>query len=54
MWAAILAAVLLILGVGVHEYAKTPDSPAEQIVEGLLKADGIEMDFSAEDKKNNK
>lgn len=54
MWATILTAVLLILGVGVHEYAKRPDSPAEQIVEGLLKADGIDIDFSAEDKKDNK
>ena len=50
MWIhAVVMAVLLMLGAGVHYFSKESDSPAEQLIEKLLKADGIEIDFSSPD-----
>lgn len=51
MWIPLIIAVLLIAGVGVHKYTHEVDSPLEQIVEAGLKAEGVTIDFSADEKE---
>lgn len=50
MWVAIIIAVLMLAGVGVHELSHKNDTPVEQTIEAILKAEGVDIDFSADDK----
>lgn len=52
MWGIIFLAVMLIAGVTVSHMSDKPDSPLEQTIETVIKAQtGQDVDFSA-DKKN--
>jgi hypothetical protein len=50
MWVAIIIAVLMFAGIGVHELSHKNDTPAEQAIEAILKIEGVDIDFSADDK----
>ncbi len=50
MLVPIIIAILMVVGVGIHEVTKKDDTPAEQFIEAILRAEGVEYDFSAEDK----
>lgn len=50
MWIPILMAILLLSGVGVHKYMGKNDSIPEQMIERVLKVEGINIDFSEESK----
>ena len=50
MWVPILIAVLMLVGAGVHRYTHQNDSAVEQVVEEVLKVEGVDIDFSAADK----
>lgn len=47
----IVIAVLLIVGSAVHYFAGEPDTCAEEIVEQVLRIEGVDIDFSAYDKR---
>lgn len=51
MWIPLIIVVLLVAGVGVHKYTNKIDSPAEQLIEAGLRAEGVEMDFSRDEKE---
>lgn len=48
---AIVIAVAVAVGLGAHYVSKKNDSAVEQLAETVLKAKGIDIDFSADDKK---
>lgn len=54
MWIPILIVVLIVGGIGVRSYTKKNDTPAEQIIEAVLKQNGVDIDFSAESKEEPK
>lgn len=51
MWATIGIIVLLCLGLGISHFSDKDDSPAEQAVEAMLKTQGVDIDFSPDDKE---
>lgn len=50
----ILIAALLIVGSAVHYFAGKPDTCAEEFVEQVLRIEGVDIDFSAYEKKTAK
>lgn len=47
---AIAIAVAIVTGIGAHFITKQNDTPVEQAAEAVLRAKGIEIDFSPDDK----
>lgn len=50
MLVPIIIAILMVLGVGIHEVSKKNDTAPEQLIEAVLRSQGVEYDFSADDK----
>lgn len=50
MWVPIIIAVLMLFGAGVHKLSHKNDTPVEQTIEAILKVEGVDIDFSADDK----
>lgn len=46
----IIIAVAILVGLGAHFFTKENDSPVEQLAEKVLHMEGVDVDFSAEDK----
>lgn len=51
MWTAIIVVILLIGGMVAHKVSGKNDSSTEQVIETLLKAENVDVDFSADDKQ---
>lgn len=51
MVVAICVAVAFVIGVIAHQVSGKVDSPAEQLAETVLGIEGINIDFSADEKK---
>jgi len=54
MFEALIIVLAVCVGVGAHYYSTKNDSPAEQLAEHVLRAKGVDVDFSAEDKEKEK
>lgn len=47
----ILIVVLIVGGLVIHTVSKKDDTPAEQLVENILRSENVNIDFSEGDKK---
>lgn len=54
MFQILLIGVCLIAGVVIHHFSGKDDSPAEQMIEEVLNLEGVNVDFSADDKAASK
>ncbi len=50
MWTAIIIGVLLFAGAITHKTTGKNDSGGEQFIETILQVEGVNIDFSADDK----
>jgi hypothetical protein len=51
IWTAVILAMAFALGVYFKYFTKHVDSAAEQAIEAVLEANGIDIDFSEDKKK---
>lgn len=51
LFTPILIAVLLIVGSAIHYFSGKPDTCAEELVEEVLRVEGVTVDFSAAEHK---